>query len=542
LEELLEKVGYVVFFLIWLIPTIMRAVAKRRQQRAQQPPAQPVEPVQPRQAAPPRPAPRPPPPVVPTPVAVDREQLPATGMGPRENMLARARVARETAGDLERHAMLHKAAAARLLPAIRDDCKAPLEVLVTRLEARDRPLGAGEFQRLERDLVRLERLVGIFGLVLDQRTKVARASLLHVLDGAAQDCLLPYLVHARRLELSFQASRAVVVIDPAGDEAAPALDADDLVAAVLDESALDRPGSWSEIASQVALGWIRSIPGLAGQLAADLGLPEARSSSAQFAATGRLTIAALTAMWLPRLAADVQAALQLGSAFAAGLASTLKRIGGPEQAVRSRIGRGFQLGPTPLHLRVYVACVTLDRMGLEDEASARWEKWKKDAGEPETVVLESDRFPPLSIPLDRAYGYVAGVVEGVVTRPMSPLGGYPLGQIPGVRLDLDTARRARASAGALAAGESVVEPPRTVLAAAALAEEAAPQSESRIRRAALDSLGDVGLEDLVAARRGRAHAARPGDLRGMLSDPGFYARAVAVSAALARTRGGRVGY
>jgi len=537
LDELFDKAWYVVAILFWLIPTLLRWAAKRRKNQPPKISAQPVEPFEP----PPEPV-APPQPAAPTPVAIDHGQLPATGMGPRENLLVRARKAREGAEDLERRAMLHGAGAARLLPAIRDDCKAPIEGLVARLEARDRPLAAGELHQLERGLVRLERLVDLFDLVLEQRTKVARASLLHVLDGAAQDCLLPYLVHARRLEVPFQASRAVVVIDPTGEVAAPPLEADDLVTAVIDENALDRPGGWSEIASQIGLGWVRGIPDLASNLANGLGLPEARSSSAQFAATGRLTIAALTSMWLPRLAGDTLATLQLGPAFAAGLADSLAWRGGPEQAVRSRIERGFRLGPPPLHLRMYVACVTMDRMGYEDQASERWERWKKAAGEPETFVLESDRFPPLNIPLERTYGYMAGAVEGVTTRPMSVLGGYPLGEIPGVRYDPETARRAEAGARSLAAGEPVVEPPRTILSAAAMAAESSAHSEARIRKAAIDSLGDVGADGARAVQRGRVAPTGATDFRSMLGDPGFFPRAIAVSAAFSRTRRGRAGY
>jgi len=529
LEELLDKAWYVVALLFWLIPALIRWAAKRRKNQAQQQiPAQPVQTYE----QPPVPVAAPPPVVAPTPVAIE---------GPRENMLVRARAVREAAGDLERRAMLHGKVSARLLPAIRDDCKAPVEALIERLEARDRPLAAGEFRLLERDLGRLEHLVDLFGFVLEQRTKVTLAPLLHVLDGAAQDCLLPYLVHARRLEIPFQAARAMVVIEPTDDAAAPPLEADDLVAAVMSESALDRPGGWSEIASQVALGWVHGIPDLAPTLANGLGLPEARSSSAQFAATGRLTIAALTSMWLPHLAADTLATLQLGPAFAAGLAESLMSTGGPDQAVQSRIERGFRLGPPPLHLRMYVACVTLDRMGREEDATARWERWKMAAGEPESFVLRSDRFPPLNIPLERTYGYVAGVVEGVTTRPMSVLGGYPLGQISGVLYDPETSRRVEAAAISLAAGEPVVEPPRTILAAAAMAAEEAAHSEARIRKAAIDSLSDVGADGVRVVRRGRAAAAGPIDFRAMLADAGFFARAVAVSAAFARTRGGRVG-
>jgi hypothetical protein len=286
---------------------------------------------------------------------------------------------------------------------------------------------------------------------------------------------------------------------------------------------------------------VRGVPELVTSLANGLGLPEARSSAAQFAATGRLTIAALTSMWLPQLAADTLATLQLGSAFAAGLAQSLEQKGGPEGARRSRIERGFRLGPPPLHLRMYVACVALDRMGLEDEASQRWERWKKAAGEPETIVLESDRFPPLNIPLERTYGYLAGAVEGVATRPMSALGGYPLGQIPSVAIDAETSSRAAAAARSLADGKPVVEPPRTILAAAALAVESAAHSEARIRRAALSSLGDVDIDGARVVRRGRAIGGGPTDLRAMLGDAGFFARAVAVSAAFSRVRGGRGG-
>lgn len=535
MEELLDKAWYLVAILFWLIPTIMRWVAKRRREQPQPPPADPPRAVP---ATKPAPATR-------QTAAAPRVSAslpgPAADVGQRESMLARARAALETARDLERRATLHRGAAARLLPVIRDDCAEPLDVIASRLADRGQPLGPGEYQRLEPELARLTRLAGLLGLVLDQRTKVARASLLHLLDGAAQDCLLPYLVHARRLDVPFRAARAVVLIDPAGEVAAPSLAADDLAAAVIEEDALDRPAGWSELASQVALAWVRGVPGLTPRLASELGLPEARSAAAQFQATGRLTIAGLVSMWLPHLAADALASLQLGPAFAAGLAQSLAWTGGPERALECRVGRGFGLGPPPLHLRMYTTCVTLDRLGLEQEASARWERWKKQLGEPAAVVLASDRFPPVSVPLDRAYGYVAGAIEGVMTRPLTPLGGYPLARIPDVALDPETTRAVEAAARSLAAGEPVVEPPRTVLAAAALAADVAPYSESRIRRVALASLGDVGADVAHDPRSSRRAVAGRTNPREMLRDPAFFVRAVAIAAELSRVRGGRVG-
>lgn len=530
MDELLDKAWYLVAILFWLIPSLMRWLAKRRRsQAAQQPPPKPARTFEPeRPAAPPTP---------PAPVSFPAPAV-AVDTGPRDTLSARARAAREATGDLERRCQLHGGPAARLLPAVRDDLKAPLDTIIERLGARDRVLGPGEHQRLERDVARLEHLADLLGLVLAQRIKVDRAAVLNALDGAAQDCLVPYLIHARRLEIPFQASRALVVIDPAGDEAAPPLETPEMAVVVVDESALDRPAAWSDLASQVALAWIRNVPGLAPQLTAELGLPEARSSSAQFAATGRLTIAALTALWLPRLAADSMATIQLGPAFTAGLTQSLKRSGGPEAALVGRIGRGFVVGSPPLHLRVYVSCVTLDRLGADDEASARWESWKKVVGEPETVGLASDRYPTLGIPLDRTYGYLAGVVEGVVTRPMGSLGGYPLGQIPSVMYDAETAKRTRAAASSLAGGEPVIEPPRTVLAAAALAAESAAQSESRIRRVALESLGDLVVAE-APRRRGGSAVGSPASLRAALGDPEFITRAVVVSAAFTRARGGR---
>jgi hypothetical protein len=428
-----------------------------------------------------------------------------------------------------------------LLPAVLADCKGPLDELVGRLERRapDDALGPGGVPLLRRDLARLEHLTDLFGLVLQQRTKVTFADTLDALDQAAQDCLVPYLVHARRLDVPFTAARALVVVDPAGAEHAPPLETPDLAIAVVDESALERPAAWSEIAAQVALAWIRGVPRLASQLVAHLGLHEARSSAAQFSATGRLTIAALTALWLQRLAADAMATIQLGPAFAAGLERSLKGLGDIEQALSTRLGQGFRLGPPPLHLRMYVACVTMDRLGLEDEAARRWERWKKQVGDPEALVLTSDRFPPLTVPLDRTYGYVAGVIEAVISQPMVPLGGYPLGQIPGLSYDGAEAQKVERAAARLAGGEPVGEAPRTVLAAAALAVESSAQFESRVRKATLASLGGE-LEDLPYGARPRLVAGpHARDLRSLLAAPGFLPRAIAISAAFAPTRGGR---
>jgi len=330
-----------------------------------------------------------------------------------------------------------------------------------------------------------------------------------------------------------------VLVDPAGDERAPALETPDLAIAVIDERALERPAAWSEIASQVALSWIRGVPRLAPQLVAQLGLPEARSSAAQFSATGRLTITALVALWVPQLAADALATIQLGPAFAAGLERSLKSLGGESQALATGLGRGFSLGPPPLHLRMYVACVTLDRLGREDEASRRWERWKKQVGDPEAVVLTSDRFPPLTVPLDRTYGHIAGTIEAVLSQPMVSLGGYPLGQIPGLALDGAGAQQVERAAARLAGGQPVGDAPRTVLAASALAVDSSAQFESRVLTAALASLGGKVADRALGAPRRLAALAGGRDLRSLLASPGFLPRAIAISAAIAPTRGGR---
>jgi hypothetical protein len=531
-EEALEKLGYLVFLLIWLVPSLLRWLGKRRKSKG---PAVelPPEPMPPPAPSPPPSIPRPQPqaPLV-TP--------PSAPAGQFDTLLERARSARARAGDIERRCTLHRGAAGRLLTTVRSDCIEPLDALIARLERRDPSdtLAPGGIVRLQHEVVRLERLVELFDLVLAQRVDITQAQVLDLLDQAAQDCLVPYLVHARRLEVPFSANRALVVIDPAGDEQAPPLETPELAIAAIDEAALERPAMWTDIASRVALAWIRGVPGLQQRLTAELGLPDARSSSAQFAATGRLTINALISIWLPQIAADTAATIQLGPGFAAGLEQAFGAVGGREGALTCRFGRRFGEGPPPLHLRMYVACVALDRLGYEEQAAERWARWKKAVDEPEAVVLASQRHPAITVPLDRTYGLVAGIVEAVIGSPMPILGGYPLGQIPDLAADARAAARTAEAAERLASGSPVGDSPRTVLGAAALAVESSAQAELRIRKAALESLG--GEADILpASARVRSGRAGPGDLPSLLRSPGFVARAFAISAAFAPTRGGR---
>lgn len=374
-----------------------------------------------------------------------------------------------------------------------------------------------------------------------QRSNPARGGTLGLLDKAAADLFAPYAALLRRSHPALGSARVQVL--EGSWEAADALTdpGTGSVVAALPERASERPATFALLAGGTARAALEVWPGLLPEARRVLGLPDPESAAAYLAATGRITIPALISAWLPALLADALATAQLGAAYVAALARSAGRSVDAEAALGTTVDGRARIGGPPLHVRMYVACLALDRLGGAEESGARWTRWNQALETPDHLLLHSEGFGAVRIEAGGILAAAATVVDGLLGRGLPSLSGSAPAGIPGLRMGGDLADRILAVAGALSAGEVVAAEPRAVLAAATLAAERAGHVETRIHKAALDSLAGrrpAPVRPPVAQDRREAFAPAS-DLASLLHTPGFAARAVALAAAVSPKRGGR---
>ncbi|MFO8074334.1 MAG: hypothetical protein R6V85_20925 [Polyangia bacterium] len=532
MPEGVENIFYLLLALVfWLGPALLKLLRRRSASRPQpqpQPPPQRPEPAQRTAAAPePRPEPEPEPVLEPLPE-------PAAPVSRIEALRRRTAAVEGLASELRRRALLHGGATERLMPTILSRGIEPAAELTRRLEAGS-ALDWDDLLRIENQLGRLEEDVERIQRALEQRTGAVNSDLLELLDLVAQDCLNPYSIHARRLEIAEIPTRAAVLITPA--ESAPESIDPSLATVAIEERELDAAGSWTRIAGRVARAVLQARPEAIRELRAASGLPDPASADALFSSTGRLTVSALAAAWLPVLAADALATVQLGEAYAAGLQPPVGRSRERDEASRIAIGSRLGSAAPPLHVRMYIVCRSLESTGLAEEAAQRWERWVSSLDDAERMEIAGHGFSPIPLDADRVLSAVAPIVEAVFDHPVRALGHYPPARIVGLALGSNEAERMRESAMILAEGRAVPADPRIAIGAAALAVESSSSLESRVRGAALRSLEGEDLDDPSA--RAEQHAAL-GDFASLRRGGGeTFARAVTLAAALAPMRGGR---
>ncbi len=525
MPEGMEQILYILLALaFWLGPALLKLLRRRSASRPRpQPPPRQPEPTQ--RAAVPEPVPEP---------VLEPLPEPAAPVSRIEALRQRAVAAEGLASELRRRALLHGRAAKRLMPTILARGIEPASELERRLETGS-ALDWDDLLRIENQLSRLEEDVERIRRALEQRTGAVDSDLLELLDLVAQDCLNPYSIHARRLEIAEIPTRAAVLTTPSGSP--PERIDPSLATVAVGQNELDAAGTWTRISGRVAREVLEARPAAIRELLAASELPDPASADALFSSTGRLTVSALAAVWLPTLAADALATVQLGEAYAAGLQPPVGRSHEREAASRIAIGSRLGSAAPPLHVRMYIVCRSLESAGLDEEAAQRWERWVSSLDDAERMEIVGSGFSPIPLDAERVLSAVAPIVEAVFDHPVRALGHYPPARIVGLALRSNEAESMRESARILAEGQSVPADPRIAIGAAALAVEKRSSLESRIRGAALRSLEG---KDLVGPGARAEQRAAIGDFASLLRGGGeTFARAVSLSAALAPMRGGR---
>jgi len=415
----------------------------------------------------------------------------------------------------------------KLADAVSEGCIVPLQNLSEQLETRDAQNNRPDWddgQRLRAYLDRLERLTEALELMVARRVHPETADLLETLDTAAQECLVPYLSHASRMNLDYPSRLAAVVFGTPGEDLAQLLDGTSLAPVVIEEGAGLEPRSWVGIASDVALDVFHSTRGLAGAITTSLHVLPPPMSIGHYSDAGSF-IAGLKGGWLPRLFADSCGALMLGPAFAAGLAYEQER----GEATVIRVGTGRDAALPPLHVRMFVACRALQHLGQEEEAVRRWTAWTTELGNPEVFSVQGGGGSEGSLSTQLVLTAVAEVVDHLMDEPLMPLGGFILPTIPSLACDTEILAAVERTAQSLVKGEAMDVSGRVIIAAAQLAVENSPALERRTATTAFQSLSGQGAPDA----RERVQRPGGGTLAAHLRSRELLARAIVTGAVLA---------
>jgi hypothetical protein len=282
--------------------------------------------------------------------------------------------------------------------------------------------------------------------------------------------------------------------------------------------------------SDISLDVYHSTPGLARQLAMDLGTMPPPLSLTHYSST-RSMMQGLVGAWLPRIFADVGAAIELGPAFVSGLNANVGAGLDEQNAVLATVGQSEEMPPA--HVRMFAALRTIARMGFAEQSKAAWETWRRRLNYPKEITVRDREERAETVSTAMTLDIVARVVDYLFGEPLSPLGGYPLSSLPSLRCDDACMARTRAVASHLVKGRPTNAPGRILIGGALLAVEKSPTAERRIGDAALKSLRGKGVD---IGGSGQETVRAPVTLSSVTSSRELAMRAIAVGAAVAPRR------
>ncbi|MCP4599044.1 MAG: hypothetical protein GY847_00630 [Proteobacteria bacterium] len=425
----------------------------------------------------------------------------------------------------------HGGATAKMSDTVDSSCIAPLkaiaEYLNDRINSGDLPT-LEEEQRILSNLKRIEQLITTLESMTAKRIHPESAEILGLLDIGVQECLVPYLTHARHMNLNYPTQLAMAVFGEPGDDLAHLFERASIAPTVVHEKQKMLPRTWVHLPSDVYLDVFHSTRGLASTLSSELGVMPAPLSLDHYT-DERSFIAGLIGGWLPRLFGDTCAALLLGPGFAAGLAKWLGTDVTQTEAVTAIIGRKSSSVHTPLHIRMFVACRVLQYLGLDDQGHRRWREWTERVGDPKAFIVKGLDERAGSLPVAHLLGSVSRVVDYLISEPLAPLGGYTLPNIPSLRCNEAFYDKMQEVAQHFTNGVPVDASGSLVLGASQLAAEKSNTFEQRITRAALHSLAGDGGSITGHAKKSEAH----GSLLAHVQSRELIARAVVTGAAIA---------
>ncbi len=524
MEDFFEKIGWVVFLLIWILPRVARFFIKRSGATLKEKKAGQLEPQ----------------PETHEPllhleedldsiasIDVDTQKMSKEGL---DELAKNARALHERAKDMERTCAIHGGATVKIGGALESSLKVPVKSLVDHLDARiereDYP-DWDDAQRLRANISRLEKLTVMLETMIERRVRPESADTFALLDVLAQECLVPYLTHARRMGLAYPTLFAVAVSGDPGDDVASLLRGVSIAPVVIRDKTEDLPHAWVHLTSDATLDVFHSTPGLAREIATDIGVMPVPLSLTHYS-DQKSFVAGLMGGWLGRIFADTGAALMLGPAFCAGIVRWIDRNEQSAKALTTVVGNRLHAVLPPLQVRVFVACRVLQHLGMGDDAANRWSEWNKRVDSPSSFILHGTDGSTGNLPMKTVLGAVGSVVDYLMEEPLGALGGASLPSIPSLVCDPEIVQRMEEVGLCFTDGKAMDVPGRVIIGAAQFGVERVNALERKVADTAFRSLAGDG-----ETTEKRVRSAETSSLVGHMQSRELLVRAIVTGAAIA---------
>ncbi len=461
-----------------------------------------------------------------------KEKGPQTTLSELDTLLTKAQPMLVRAQELKSLAETRTSTAARMPFVVEAICAAPLARIVRYLSeqrARGEIPDWNDIANIQSELAGMTGRLALLETTVEARIRPDTAESLRLLDIAAQECLVPFLNHANRFGLPHANALAVILVRSPDNDQAIALEGTSIAPVVLPKDGTAAPWTWIQIASDVYLDVFHSTRGLDRKVAQDLGVLPTPLSFGHYP-DEQSFLWALIGGFVPGLFADTCAALLLGPGFAAGLSKWLQNEVSQERATVAIIDGTRTVAP-PLHVRMFVACQCLNRLGFTNAAGSRWQDWTKRLNTPETLTIEMPDGEVGNVPIQPVLKMIARVIDYFLTEPLPQLGNTALSAIPMLTCNEIRADRMALVADKFLVADPVDEPGYVVIGAAQLASEKSTTLEQRIVAAAMRSLAGEG--EYV---RPAQHTPAPQDIKSLRAQFGSktaWAQAIVAGAAVA---------
>lgn len=253
---------------------------------------------------------------------------------------------------------------------------------------------------------------------------------------------------------------------------------------------------WPAVAHEVAHIMFRDVPGLARELYAMV-------PGAQWAGPARLQGRAVTfdlegafGGWLEEIFADAICMMLLGPSALRGMIAMFQEPQAPTDVLVAHLRPDGRLDEhPPRHLRVLLAAWFLERIGYLIEPDALRERWERDHGRPDVLLLPTVERTLVPVPLVRFRVFGQQLLERIYMSSYDALAGYPLSAITGLEMSPGLWARARKESRKLLEGVPFMDDPRVVIAAAIEAVHQHPGAHTRIASGVGRAIAGIGTRE-----------------------------------------------
>lgn len=525
LEDILDILGYIIVVVFAVLPKIINWLTKRGQQ---------TDPKKKTTEIPPKEA-------IPRPMPDLEDVLEQVLSGKKDHhgidlqefdvLVATVKAQLAKTRDLLDTVKNRLASSPPLVETLEKHCQRPLERHRRRLQELGKQ-GETPSQEEASELRQSTQLLGarlqVIEAIIDRRIRPATAKTARILDLVAGECLALYITFGSAVRLNYPTRQALTIEGPLGEDFSTPLVGTHLAVTAVLNDAEGHPESWVNIPSDIAIDFVRNVPGLERRIAAGLGLLPPPLSFSHYQNKDSFVLG-LVGGWLRRIVGDTATAAQLGPGFAAGIVRWSETGIIAEEVLTARIGGARDMFVPPLHVRVFVACRVLQHLGLLDEGSQRWSQWAAKIGPSQELRLVNQERQVQTIPADDVLRIVQQVVDYLALEPLEQLGGISFLGLPSLRCEPGGVESMKHIAASLKNGQPMDAPAAVIIGATELAIEKNPSFERRISNAALRSFLGEGESPVRAGKL----ALPVENLAGIFTSSEKLVRAILIGASLA---------